>query len=92
MPAKSPRDTHTVLRIFYPHPIFTAEITIVSPLPHSYNVESIAQALSYLETHYFPFQCYSHHLQTTLLYGRGHFAVYLQRISQEVVQDFWQTL
>ena len=47
--AKSPWNIHTVLRIFQPRPIFAAEMTIVSPLPPSYNVESITEALSYLD-------------------------------------------
>ena len=49
MSTKSPWNTHTVLGIFHPRPITAAEMTIVSLLPPSYNVESIAEALSYLE-------------------------------------------
>jgi len=33
MSAKSPSNTHTVLGIFHPRPMFAAELTIVSPLP-----------------------------------------------------------
>ena len=72
--------------------IFAAKMTIVSPLPPSYNIESIAEALCYLERHHFSLQYYSYHLQTTLLYGGGDFVVRLQRTLQEVFQDFWQTL
>jgi len=71
MSAKSPWNTHTVLGIFHPRPIFAAEMTIVSPLPPSYNVESIAEVLSYLERYHFSLQCYAYHLQTTLLSGEG---------------------
>ena len=60
--------------------------------PPSYNVESIAEALSYLERHHFSFQCYSYQLQTTLLYGGGDFVVRLQHTLQEVFRDFWQKL
>ena len=49
MSAKSPWNTHTVLGIFHPRPVFAAEMTIVSPLPPSYNVESIAEASSYMK-------------------------------------------
>ena len=92
MAAKSPWNTHTVLGIFHPRLILTAEMAIVSPLPPRYNVESIAEALTYLERHHFSLQCYSYHLQTTLLYGGGDFVVHLQHKSQEVFQDFLQTL
>ena len=78
MSAKSPWNTHTVLGVFHPHPIFAAEITIVNPLSPSYNVESIAEDLSYLERHHFSLQCYYYHLQTALLYGGGDFVVRLQ--------------
>ena len=88
MSAKSPWNTHTVLGFFHPRPIFAAEMTIVSSLPPSYNVESIDEALSYLGKHHFSLQCYSYHLQTTLLYGLGDFVVRLQHKSQEVFQDF----
>ena len=53
-------------------------MTILSPLPSSYNVELIAEALSYLERHHFSLQCYSYHLQTTLLYGGVDFVARLQ--------------
>ena len=62
--AKSPCNTHTVFGIFH-------------TLPPSYNVESIAEALSFLERHHFSIQCNSYHLQATLSNGGG---------------DFWQTL
>ena len=58
-------------RNFLPPSFFAAKITILSPLPPSYNVESIAEALIYLERHHFPLQCYLYHLHTTLLYGGG---------------------
>ena len=90
--AKSPWNTHTVLGIFYPCPFFMAEMTIVSPHPPLYNVEAIAEALRYLERHHFSLQCYSYHLQTTLLYGEGNFVARLQHKSEEVFQDCWQTL
>ena len=51
MAAKSPWNTHTVLGIFHPRLILTAEMASVSNLPLSYNVESIAEALTYLERH-----------------------------------------
>ena len=92
MSAKSLRNTHTVLAIFHPHPIFAAEMRIVNPLPPSYNVESIAEALGYLERHHFSLQCYAYYLQTTLFYGEGDFVIGLQLKSQEVFQDFWQIL
>ena len=92
MSAKSPLNTHTVLGIFQPRPTFAAEMTIVSPLPPSYNVESIAEVLSYLERYHFSLQCCSYHLQTTNLYGGGDFVVHSQHKLQEVFQDFWQTL
>ena len=92
MSAKSPWNTHAVVGIFYPRPFFAAKITIVSPLPPLYNVESIAEALSYLERHNFLLQCYLYHLHTTLFYGGRDFIVRLQHKSQEVFQDFWQTL
>ena len=92
MSAKSPWDTHAVVGIFYPHPFFAAKITIVSPLPPLYNIELIAEALSYLERHHFPLQCYLYHLHATLFYRGGDFVVCLRHKSQEVFQDFWQTL
>ena len=76
-----------MLNIFHPRPIFAAEMTIVSPLPPSYNAESIAEALSYLEKHHF-----SLHLQIALLYGEGDSVFLPQHKLQEVFQDFWQTL
>ena len=92
MSAKSPWNAHAVVGIFYPRPFSAAKITIVSPLPPLYNVESIAEALSYLERHHFPLQCYLYHLHTTLFYGGGDFVVRLLHKSQEVFQDFWQAL
>ena len=92
MSAKSPWNTHAVVGIFYYRPFFAAKITIVSPLPPLYNVESIAEALSYLERHNFPIQCYLYHLHTTLFYGGGDFVVRLLHKSQGVFQDFWQAL
>ena len=92
MSAKSAWNTHAVVGIFHPRPFFAAKITIMIPLPPLYNVESIAEALSYLERHHFSLQCYLYHLQTTLFYGGGDFVVRLQHKSQEVFQDFWQTL
>ena len=92
MSAKSPWNTHAVVEIFYPRPFFAAKITIVSPLPPLYNVESIAEALSYLERHHFSLQCYLYPLGTTLFYGEGDFVVRLQHKSQEAFQDFRQTL
>ena len=92
MSAKSPWNTHTVLGIFHPCPIFTAEMTMVSPLPSSYNVELIAEALSFMERYHFSLQSYSYHLQTALFNGGGNFVVRLQLKPQEVLQDFWQTL
>ena len=86
------RDTHAVVGIFYRRPFFAAKITTVSSLPPLNNIESIAEALSYLERHNFPLQCYLYHLHTTLFYGGGDFVVLLQHKSQEVFQDFWQTL
>ena len=91
MSAKSPWNTLTVLGIFHPCPIFIAEMTIVSPLPPSYNVESIAKALSYLERHHFSLQCYSYYFQTKVLYRGGDFVVHLQHKSQKVFKDLWQT-
>ena len=88
MSAKSPWNTHTVVGLFYPRPFCAANITVVSPLPPLYNVESIAKALSYLERHRFSLQCYSYHLPTTLFFGGGDFVVHLQHKSQEVFQDF----
>ena len=73
MSAKSPWNTHAVVGIFYPRHFFAAKITIVSPLSTLYNIEWIAEALSYLERHNFPFQCYFYHLHTTLCYGEGIF-------------------
>ena len=35
MSAKSPWNTHTMLGIFHPYPIFASEMAIVSPLPPS---------------------------------------------------------
>ena len=58
-------------RNFQPRPFFAPKITIVSPLPPLCNVETIAEALSYLERHSFFFQCYLYHLHTTLFYGEG---------------------
>ena len=79
--------------IFHPRPVFAAKRTIVSPFPPLCNVKSIAEALSYLERHHFPLQCYLYHLHTTLFHGGGgDFVVRLQLKSQEVFQDFWQTL
>ena len=43
----------------------------MSPLPPLYNVESIAEAFSYLERHHFSLQCCLYHLQTKLFYGEG---------------------
>ena len=86
------RFTHAVVGIFYPRPFFAAKITIVCPLPLLYNVESIAEALSYLERHNIPFQCFLYHLRTTLFYRGGDFVVCLQHKSQEVFQDFWHKL
>ena len=88
MSAKSPWNTLAVVGVFYPRPFFAAKMTVVSPLPPLYNVESIAEALSYLERHHFSLQCYLYHLQTTLFYGGGDFVVRLQHKSQEVFQDF----
>ena len=48
------------VRNFPPPSFFAAEMTIVRPLLPSYNVESIAKALSYLERHHFSIQCYSY--------------------------------
>ena len=79
-------------RNFLPPPFFAAKIAIVSPLPPLYNVEAIAEAHSYLERHHFSLHCYLYHLETTLFYGGGDFVVRLQHKSQEVFQDFWQTL
>ena len=90
MSAKSPWNTHAVIGIFYPRPFFAAKVTIVNPLPPLYNVEWIAEALSYLEIHNFPLQCYLYHLHTTLFYGGEDFVVCLEHKSQEVFQDFWQ--
>ena len=92
MSAKSAWNTHAVVGIFHPRPFFAAKITIVIHLPPLYNVESIAEALSYLERHHFSLQCYLYHPQTTSFYGGGDFVVRLQHKSQEVFQDFWQTL
>ena len=92
MSAKSPWNTDAVVGIFYPRPFFAAKINIVSPLSPLCNVESIAEALSYLERHNVPLQCYLYHLHTTLFYGGGGFVVRLQHKSQEVFEDFWQTL
>ena len=92
MSAKSSWNTHAVVGIFYLRPFFAAKITIVSPLPPLYTVEWIAEALSYLERHNVPLQCYLYHLHTTLFYGGGDFVVCLQHRSQEVFQDFWQAL
>ena len=92
MSAKSPWNTHAVVGIFYPRPFFAAKITIASSLPPLCNIESIAEALSSLERLPFPLQCYLYHLHTTLFYGGGDFVVRLQHKSQEVFQDFWQTL
>ena len=78
MSAKSPWNTHTVLGILHPRPIFATEMTIVSPFPLSYSVESIDEALSYLERHHFSLQCYSYHLQTTCLNVGGDVVVRLQ--------------
>ena len=83
---------HAVAGSFYPRPFFAAKITIVSPLPPLYNVEWIVEALSYLERHNFPLQCYLYHLHTTLFHGGGDFIVRLQHKSQEVFQDLWQAL
>ena len=91
MSAKNPWNTHTVLGIFHPRPIFASEMTIVSPLPPSYSVESIAEALSYFGRHFF-LQCYWYHLQTTLFHGGDDFVVRPQHKSQEVFQGFWQAL
>ena len=77
---------------FPPPSYFRCRNDNCEPLPPLYNVESIAEALSYLERHHFSLHCYSYHLQTTLLYGGRDFVVRLQHISQEVFQDFWQTL
>ena len=33
MSAESPWNTHTVLGMFHPDPIFAAEMTVVSPIP-----------------------------------------------------------
>ena len=66
MSAKSPWNTHAVVGIFYLRPFFAAKSTIVSPLSPLHNVEWIAEALSYLERHNFPLQCYLYHLHTTL--------------------------
>ena len=92
MSAKSPCSTHAVVGIFYPLPFFDEKITIVGPLPRLYSVESIAKALSYLEKHHFSLQCYLYHFHTTLFYGGWDFVVRLQHKSQEVFQDFSQTL
>ena len=67
MSAKGPCNTQAVLGIFYPRPFVAAEMTSVSPLPPSYNVELIAEALSYLERFHFSLQCHLYYLQTTLL-------------------------
>ena len=48
MSAKSPWNMHAVVGIFYFRPFFAAEITIVSPLPPLYIVESIAEVLRYM--------------------------------------------
>ena len=58
------------------------------PLPPSYNVESIAEAHSYLERQHFFLQCYSYHLQTTLLYGGGDFVVRLQHKNRKCSKTF----
>ena len=84
MSAKSPWNTHAVVGIFYPRPFFAAKLTIVSPLPPLYNVESIAEALSCLERHHFPLQCCLYHLHTTLFYGGGDFVVRLRHKSREL--------
>ena len=88
---KRPWNTHAVAGIFYPCPFFAAKIVIASPLPPLYNVESIAEALSYLERHHFSLQCYLYHLETTVFYGGEDFVVRLHHKSQEVFQEFWQT-
>ena len=75
---QSPWNTHTVLGIFHPRPIFAAEMTIVSSLPPSFHVKSIAEALSYLERLNFSLQCYSYPPSTTLLYGGVDFVVRLR--------------
>ena len=80
------------VRNFQPPSYFHCKNDNSEPLPASYNVESMAEALSYLERHHFSLQCYSYHLQTTLFYGAGDFVVHLQHKSQELFQDFWQTL
>ena len=76
------------VRTFPPPSHFRCRNGNCEPLPPSCNVELIAEAFSYLEKHYFSLQCYSYHLQTTLLYGGGDFVVRLQYKSQEVLQDF----
>ena len=83
MSAKSPWNTNAVVGIFYPRSFFAAKITIVNPLPPLYNVEWIAEALSYLEKHNFPLQCNLYHLHTTLFYGGGDFVVCLKHKSQD---------
>ena len=47
--------------------------------PSFFAAKTIAEALSYLESHHFSLQCYLYHLQTTLFYGGGDFVVRLQR-------------
>ena len=58
-------------RSFLPPSFFRCKNSNCEPPSPLYNVESIAEALSYLEKHHFPLKCYLYHLQTTLFYGGG---------------------
>ena len=91
MSAKSPWNTHVVVGIFYPCHFCAAKIAIVSPLPPLCNVESIAEALSYLERHLSSPVLFVSPPHNIVLRG-GDFVVRLQHKSEEVFQDFWQTL
>ena len=88
MSAKSPWNTYTVLGIFNPRPIFNAKMTIVSPFPLHTMLNRWPKPLAIWRDIISP--------NNIVLWGKGFCfmgqGVHLQYESQEVFQDFWQTL
>ena len=78
MSAKSPWNTHTMLRIFHHHPILAAEMKIVGPLPPSFNVRLIAKAIIFWRDIIFQFRVlFVLSLNNIVIWG-GNFVVRLQ--------------